>query len=217
MKSNSFHEVHKCPGPSARTLEARRAGRCSGLAVRARAAHCFVLCLCAFTAPGQAPDAADQMLNLATANQPLVHSAVVDAPVAEVWKAFTTKEGITGWMVPAGEIDLRVGGKMRTSYTKGSDLTGPDVIENTIISFDPQRMFSIKITKAPERFPFKKAMQHVWTVIYFEPVAQSKTRVTCRMLGFDDEEESVRMRLFFLEGNRQTLEELVKHFAKRTP
>ena len=170
----------------------------------------IALCL----AHTHAEDRADQMLNLATANQPLVHSAIVDASIAEVWKAWTTREGITSWMVQAGEIDLRVGGKMRTSYTKGSNLTGPDVIENTIISFDPMRMLSIKITHAPDRFPFKKAMQHVWTVLYFEPAQGDKTRVTCRMLGFEADEESVQMRLFFMHGNQETLDSLVKHFAK---
>jgi uncharacterized protein YndB with AHSA1/START domain len=162
----------------------------------------------------QAPDAADRMLNLAAADQPLVHTAIVNAPVSEVWKAWTTKEGITSWMVASGEIDLRVGGKMRTSYTKGSDLTGPDVIENSILCLDPQRMLSIKIAKAPERFPFQRAMQNVWTVIYFEPVEEKRTKVTCRMIGFDHEEESVKMRLFFLQGNQQTLDALVKHFDK---
>jgi len=162
----------------------------------------------------QALDPAERLLNLATADQTLVHSAMVEAPVAEVWKAWTTKAGITSWMVPVGEIELKVGGKMRTSYTPGSDLTGPDVIENTIISFDPMRMISFKISKAPEKFPFKKAMEHVWTVLYFEPMDDTKTKVTCRMLGFDHEEESVRMRLFFKQGNQATLDSLVKHFAK---
>src|SRR5262249_49607997 len=162
-----------------------------------------------------AQDTAERMLNLATADQPLVHSAIVNGPVAEVWKAYTTKAGMTSWMVAEGEIDLKVGGKMRTSYTKGSDLTGSDVIENTIISFDPLRMISIKITKAPERFPFKRAMQRVWTVLYFEPVDENRTRVTCRMLGFDGEEESVRMRLFFNQGNQQTMDALVKYFERQ--
>lgn len=170
--------------------------------------------LACLTLPNQAQDVAEGMLNLATADQPLAHSAVVDAPVGEVWKAMTTKERITAWMVAAGEIDLKVGGKMRTSYTKGSDLTGPDVIENTIISFDPLRMLSLKIAKAPERFPFKNAAQHVWTVLYFEGADENKTRVTCRMLGFEHDEESIRMRLFFMQGNQQTLDALVKHFAK---
>jgi uncharacterized protein YndB with AHSA1/START domain len=174
------------------------------------------LCWMAFVprrAIGQ--DTAERMLNLATADQPLVHSAIINGPVAEVWKAYTTKEEMKSWMVAEAEIDLKVGGKIRTSYTKGSNLTGPDVIENTIISFDPMRMLSIKITKAPERFPFKNAMQRVWTVLYFEAVDEKRTRVTCRMLGYDHEEESVKMRLFFQHGNQQTMDALANYFYKR--
>jgi uncharacterized protein YndB with AHSA1/START domain len=193
-------------------VRCRASGR--GNFVTAAALILLPVSLGLLAASSQPPDPAERMLNLATADQPLVHSAIVDAPVADVWKAFTTKEGITAWMVAAGEVDLRVGGSMRTSYTQGSDLTGPDVIVNTIISFDPMRMLSLKIAKAPERFPFKNAMQHVWTVLYFEPVEGTRTRVTCRMLGFTSDEESVRMRLFFQQGNQETLDHLVKHFAK---
>lgn len=157
---------------------------------------------------------ADDMLNLATADQPLVHTLIIDAPVKDVWKAFTTTEGIKSWMVAEGDVDLRLGGKIRTGYQPGTDLSGPNAIENTIIAFDPEHMLTIRNTKAPENFPFKKAIGEVWTVVYFEAVSETKTRVTSRMLGYRMEDEFIKMRRFFLDGNRQTLEELQKHFAK---
>jgi uncharacterized protein YndB with AHSA1/START domain len=52
--------------------------------------------------------------------EPLESKATIDAPVAEVWEAWTTSAGITSWMAPAGEVDFRVGGKYRTSYTKAA-------------------------------------------------------------------------------------------------
>jgi uncharacterized protein YndB with AHSA1/START domain len=160
-------------------------------------------------------DHAKTMLNLATSEQPIVNSAVVDAPVSDVWKAFTTTEGIKSWMVAEGDIDLRIGGKMRTAYAAGTDLGGPNAIENTIIAYDPERMLTIQNTKAPEIFPFKKAISQVWTVIYFEPVGKEKTKVTVRMLGYRAEDEFVQMRRFFMDGNQQTIDELVKHFGHK--
>jgi len=157
---------------------------------------------------------ADDMLNLATADQPLVHSAVIDATVKDVWKAFTTTDGIKSWMVAEGDVDLRIGGKIRTGYRAGTDLNGPNAIENTIIAFDPERMLAIRNTKAPETFPFKKAISEVWTVVYFDAVGKDQTRVTSKMLGYRREDESIRMRRFFMDGNKQTLAELAKHFAK---
>src|SRR5205814_9160179 len=96
--------------------------------------------------------------------------AVVDAPVQEVWNALTTSAGAESWMVAHAEIDLKVGGTMRTHYSKEGKLGDPGTIENMIICYDPQRMLSIKTTKTPERFPFKNAIQQMWTVIYLDPL-----------------------------------------------
>jgi uncharacterized protein YndB with AHSA1/START domain len=149
---------------------------------------------------------------LPDAEEPIVHSGIVEAPIAEVWDAWTTSAGIVKWMAPAGEVELKIGGKYRTSYTKGSDLTGPDVIENTILAFDPQRMLAFKNTRAPENFPFKKALDRAWTVIYLEPVDEKSTRVTVKMLGFGDDPESKSAREFFEKGNAFTLEALTTLF-----
>lgn len=160
-------------------------------------------------------DNAERMLNLATATQPLVVYDTVNAPPKEVWKAYATTEGIKSWMVAEGTIDLRIGGLMRTSYTKGSDLKGPDVIENKIISFDPERMLAMQCVRTPNNFPFKKAILDVWTVLYFDAVGTDKTKVTCRTIGFDGTQESTNLRLFFMRGNKMEMDELVKHFAKK--
>lgn len=157
---------------------------------------------------------ADDMLNLATADQPLVTSGIINAPVKDVWTAFTTTEGIKSWMVAEGDVDLRIGGKIRTGYASGTDLNGPNAIENTIIAFDPEHMLSIRNTKAPEKFPFKRAVSEVWTVIYMEPVDKKSTKVTIRMLGYRREDEFIKMRRFFMDGNKQTLDELSQHFEK---
>lgn len=154
------------------------------------------------------------MLNLATAREPLTHTAIVHAPVKEVWKAFTTTEGIKSWMVASGVVDLRVGGYLRTSYQPNSKLDGPDVIENRILAFDPERMLTIQNVRAPEKFPLKKAIEKVWTVIYFDAMGD-KTRVTTRMIGFDGSKDSTSLRRFFLDGNQQELDALVKRFAKQ--
>ena len=156
--------------------------------------------------------AADQMLNLATAGQPIVASVVVDAPVKEVWKAWTTNEGITSWMVAKGEIELKVGGVMRTSYNPQSNLHDQHTIENTILAYDPERMLTIKVTKFPNGFPFPKAVQDMWTVIYLEPVDSGKTKVIVRGLGFTHDQESIQMRGFFKQGNQVTVDALAAHF-----
>lgn len=155
---------------------------------------------------------ADRMLELATAEEPLVHIGVVPAPVPDVWKVWTTTEGIKTWMVASGEVDFRIGGAYRTSYTPNSDLKGPDTIVNDILAYDPYRMIVIKNSRVPERFPFRDAMAKAWTCIYFRSLDARSTEVIVRMNGFDATDESQKMKSFFRQGNQATLDALIKRF-----
>lgn len=152
-------------------------------------------------------------LTVAAGEDRLVHALVIDGSVDEVWMAFTTKKGIESWMVPVAEIELKVGGKMRTSYDATSTLRDGKTIENTILSFDPKRMLSIKATKPPEGFPFAEAIKSMWTVIYFDELGPKQTRVTVVGLGYGTDEESKKLREHFDKGNAFTLEQLRKRFA----
>lgn len=142
----------------------------------------------------------------------LRHEAIVDAPVEDVWKAFTTKEGIESWMVPKADIDLRVGGKMRTHYDPKGQLGDENSIENTILSYEPLRMLSIKATKAPANFPHKEAIKGMWSVIRFEPMEDGRTRVICTGLGYGDDPASQELRGHFEKGNAWTLKKLQERF-----
>ena len=77
-------------------------------------------------------------------------------------------------------------------------------------------MISIKVAKAPDRFPFPNAIQRMWSVIYFEAAGPSRTQVREVSLGFGPDEESQRMRAFFNQGNATTLSQLQRHFASAT-
>ena len=144
----------------------------------------------------------------------VMHSAELPISVEKAWNAFTRPEEMTKWMVAKAEIDLRVGGKMLTSYSKDSNLHDEKTIENTYLSFDPQRMISIKATGQPKGFPFPEAIKKMWTVIYFEPLGANKTKLTVRSLGFTDDPESQKMREFFDRGNKYTLDELAAYASK---
>ena len=143
----------------------------------------------------------------------LTHEAVVSGTLDEVWAAWTTKSGLEAWMVSHAELDLRIGGKMRTLYDPAGKLGDPATIENTIISYDPKRMLSIKVRKTPRDFPFARAIKSMWTVIYFEAESATKTRGKIVGLGFGDDDESTRMRAFFDRGNALTLRQLQRYFA----
>jgi uncharacterized protein YndB with AHSA1/START domain len=144
---------------------------------------------------------------------PIVQEGMVEASVERVWTAFTTSEGLRSWLAPHAEIDLRVGGLMRTNYHPQGQLGDPQTIENTILSFEPGRMLSIRVSKAPETFPFPNAIRDMWSVVYFEAAGPDRTIVREVSLGFSTNEESQHMRAFFSQGNAMTLKQLQRHFA----
>ena len=144
---------------------------------------------------------------------PVVTETVVSAPVSKVWQAFTTKEGIESWMTAKTEFELRVGSTWRTSYNKDSNLHDDATIQQEVLSFDPERMFSFRTAKAPKGFPWPEAVLNTWCVIYFEPLDAAKTKVTFRMMGFDETDDSKKMREFFVGGNRLVMDALVKRFS----
>jgi len=146
---------------------------------------------------------------------PIAHEGIVEAPLEQVWAAFTTSEGLRAWLAPHAEIDLRVGGLMRTNYSAQGQLGDPQTIENTILSFEPQRMISIKVARPPANFPFPTAIRQMWTVLYFVSAGPDRTNVREVTLGFGTDQESQRMRAFFNQGNATTLSQLQRHFAGR--
>jgi len=138
----------------------------------------------------------------------LVHEGVVPASLGKTWTAWTTSAGLRSWLAPHAEIDFRIGGKMRANYDAAASLDDPRTIENMILSYDPHRMLSIQVAKAPNDFPFPKAVYDMWTVVYFEEVAPEQTHVRIVAHGFTDDEESQRMRAFFARGNAATLKQM---------
>ena len=145
----------------------------------------------------------------------LVHEGLVNAPVDQVWAAFTTSEGLESWMTAHAKIELRVGGAMRTQYDPKGTVDDARAIENTILSYEPMGMLSFRVTKAPDGFPFPNAIKTMWTVVYFVPEGDKTTRVREVSLGFGTDDESKKMREFFNRGNAFTLQELQKRFAAK--
>lgn len=146
---------------------------------------------------------------------PISHEGVVDGPLEQVWAAFTTTDGLRAWLAPHVDVDLRVGGLMRTNYKAEGRLGDADTIENAILSFEPQRMISIKVAKPPASFPFPNAIRAMWTALYFSPAGPNQTIVREVSMGFSADPESQKMRAFFDHGNASTLSQLQRHFAAR--
>jgi uncharacterized protein YndB with AHSA1/START domain len=93
-------------------------------------------------ATGSSPQPADSV-------QALIIELSIPAPLPEVWRAFTTKEGLSTWLAPEVSVDLKPGGDWLVKFP-GSTGGG------TIVSFVSEKELIISAL-APDRFPHVRA------------------------------------------------------------
>jgi len=147
----------------------------------------------------------------ASGAEPQVTEGFVNAPVAEVWRLFTTSEGYLATGAAQADVRLAIGGEIRSHYDPKGTLGDAQTIVNEILAYEPERMLAIRIKQAPANFPHRGAIAGTWTVIYFNP-AGDMTQVRMVGLGYDDSPASQAMRKFFAEGNRWTLDHIAKPY-----
>jgi uncharacterized protein YndB with AHSA1/START domain len=141
------------------------------------------------------------------------NEGMVDAPIEEVWRIFATSEGYKVLGPALAEVDLRIGGTIRSRYRADGTLGDAETIENTILAYEPPTMMATRIAKTPASFPFKNAWKTTWTVVTLVPVESGQTRVRVGSLGYGTDEESVAMQRFFEAGNQSVIDNVRRHFA----
>lgn len=142
---------------------------------------------------------------------------VIHAPVAELWKSFQTSEGVQKlWSVPKADVDFRPGGRIRTTYNATGTLGDEGTIVNEIVTLEPERVLVLK-SIAPANAPeyVKKICETGWTVLRFEPLSPTSTRLTITGLGYREGELYDQAFEFFKQGNVWTLEKMREAFEPR--
>lgn len=145
-----------------------------------------------------------------------VNEGVVPAPIDEVWKVFSTSEGYKALGPALAEVDLRIGGTIRSRYRADGELGDAETIENVIVDYRAPVTMTIRIQKTPASFPFKEAWKHTWTAFTLTPT-DAGTHIRVASYGYGTDEESVAMRRFFEAGNQQSIETLRRHFGAPAP
>jgi len=128
----------------------------------------------------------------------------VPAPRAEVWKAFATSEGLSTWLAPNSNVELKAGGEWMVHFPGGSTGGG------NIVSFVPQREIVISAL-APDQFPAVRAQR---TTARFELEDHGAgTLVRLTQTGWKDGDEWDRAYEYLTAGNAQLLATLHRRFV----
>lgn len=142
----------------------------------------------------------------------LVHEALVEAPVADVWTSISTSEGWISWAVPAAWIDPADRDVIETSYDPAAQPGQPQTIRQRFLARIPGRMLAFRTIKAPAGFTDFEQFAHMVSVFELEPLGEARTRVRLTGIGYPDTEAGRRLLGFFEAGNRVSLERLQRRF-----
>ena len=127
--------------------------------------------------------------------QALVIELSIPAPLPEVWRAFTTKEGLSTWLAPDVSVELKPGGDWLVKFP-GSTGGG------TIVSFAPEKELVISAL-APDRFPHVRAART--RAVFTFTASGNNTIVRLSQTGWQSGKEWDAAYEYLAAGNAQLL------------
>ena len=110
----------------------------------------------------------------------------VELPAGEVWRLWTTGDGMAEWWAESNRIELGIGGPMELYFLpdQPAGVRGSDNCR--ILSFVPERMLSFT-WNAPPQFDHTRP-RHTHVVLEFDELDEGRTRVRLHHLGWPKED-----------------------------
>ena len=135
----------------------------------------------------------------------LILEVLVPATTSEVWRAFSTSEGLSTWLTPNAVVDLQTGGEWTAHYPGGKTGGG------NILTFIREKEM-VLAAMAPEQFP---TVRRERTTVKFQLVDEGKsTLVRLTQTGWKPGEEWDRAYDYLAKGNAELLEALRRRFIE---
>jgi len=140
-------------------------------------------------------------------------SIIVPATVKEVWKLFTTDEGLKKWIAPVAKIDMKIGGSIRTNYDSNKTVDDSSSIKLDIINYIQYEMLTLKVN-LNNSFPAeaKKEDKNLQEILQFVKVGEHETKIISTMVGWGQGSNWDKAYSFFEKGNVWTYKEILKLF-----
>jgi uncharacterized protein YndB with AHSA1/START domain/uncharacterized protein YciI len=136
---------------------------------------------------------------------------IVKAPRNDVWKAWTTTEGLKSFFSEDVKIEFRVGGPFEIYFGPESAVGMRGSEDCKILSFLPQEMLSFEWNAPPDFGDLR--YQYTRVVITFESVDSAKTKVRFTQLGWGKGEGWDKVYDYFDKAWAYVLANFQKSFA----
>jgi uncharacterized protein YndB with AHSA1/START domain len=142
----------------------------------------------------------------------IAHEVVVPAPTADVWSAISTAEGWRTWTVPLAWPSASASNVIETSQVPGATRGHRENIRHEFLAAIPGRVLVFRTIGWPSNFHAGPALADVRWVFELSDAGSGTTRVRLTGTGFSPNRMAVEARDFFLQINRQSLDNLRRRF-----
>lgn len=145
----------------------------------------------------------------------LIQEFTVKAPLKNVWNAYTTKAGYESWAVPLAEIDLKVGGTIKSNYNPAGTIGDSTTIVTHIINYVPHQLITLQ-AEITDNFPefMKKEADDFYNVIYFRETEEGHTEIKSFGIGYKNTPKYLELINYFIPANEMTLMKLIDYLEK---
>ena len=145
----------------------------------------------------------------------LIQEFIVKSPIDSVWYAYTTKKGYESWAAPLAEVDLKVGGFIKSNYNKEGKIGDSTTIVTHIINYVPKRLITLQ-AEITDNFPefMKKEAKDFYNVIYINEMKDGYTSVKSFGIGYKNNPKYLSLMNFFIPANEKILMNLITYLEK---
>jgi uncharacterized protein YndB with AHSA1/START domain len=143
----------------------------------------------------------------------VVKEIVVPAPRADVWKAWTTVEGVTSFFAPAAKIELRPGGAYEMYFAPAAEPGSRGSDGCKVLEIVPLQRFVFSWNAPPQLPAVRSTGDSTRVVLEFSEAEPGRTRVRLTHTGWREGEEWEKARAYFDRVWPLVLAELEKRFT----
>jgi uncharacterized protein YndB with AHSA1/START domain len=150
---------------------------------------------------------------------PIRHEMLIAAPLADVWKAWSTAEGQQTFFAPHVELELAPLGRYEVQFFPDNPKGQRGGEDLRVLSYVPERMVSFE-WNAPPNYPNARA-ERTFFAVELEPLSAKSTRVVITHLGMAERaaarpelaDEWKGVRAYFDQAWSKVLERLQRRFV----
>lgn len=148
----------------------------------------------------------------APSDKAIVKDVTIPASVSDVWRAWTTTDGLKSFFSPNARVELRPGGPIEVLFLSDRPYGLKGSEDCLILSYLPERMLSFEWNAPPDFGPLRDIRTIV--VISFESISSGETRLIFEHRGWGTGDDWDRLFAYFDRAWGYVLTNLKERFEQ---